>query len=423
MFELSAFTWLTVTAWATVLLWLVGAFLTVSGRLRRKPLTPVSVARPKTAADLPLVSILVPARNEEHRVLSNCIRSLLAQDYEPLEIIAVNDRSTDATKTILQEVAETNPKLRVIEGAEPPAGWLGKPHALHQAFVAARGEWVLATDADMIFERSAVSTAMAHGLEAGVDAVTLLPFVECQSFWERIFMPTFGWFMLLAMPIERVNDPRRKEALGIGGFFLIRRAALERVGGYQAVCAEVAEDLRMAELLKQSGARLRVEYAPDLIHTRMQTNLREIWEGFTKNLFAGAKFSLVSALAGVVAVLLFAVAPVLVAIVCAVMIGTNLFGEWPSEWMLLFIPTFSVWAIQVAIFGVINRSWGIPIAYAFAVPLGYLLFAMILFNSAVKIATGRGVKWKGRRLYERTGVRPPRSHAAGKSADLRVADE
>nr|MBA3443187.1 hypothetical protein [Pyrinomonadaceae bacterium] len=199
--------------------------------------------------------------------------------------------------------------------------------------------------------------------------------------------------------------------------------ALERVGGYQAVRADVAEDLRMAELLKGSGARLRLEYGPDLIRTRMQTNLKEIWEGFTKNLFAGAKFSLASALAGVVSVLIFAVAPILVAIVCAAMIAMNPSGESTSEWLRLFVPTFMVWLIQVAIFVVVNRSWDIPIAYAFAVPLGYLLFAMILLNSTVKIATGNGVEWKGRRLYGRTGVRPPRPHAAGKSADMHVADE
>ena len=423
MFELNAFTWLIVAAWATLMVWFVGAILALRSGLRRKLLAPISSANPSATAACPLVSVLVPARNEEHRVLSSCIRSLLAQDYEPLEVIAVDDRSTDATKPSVQKVAATNPRLRVIEGAEPPAGWLGKPHALHQALQAARGEWVLATDADMLFEPTAVSTTVAHAVKGGFDAVTLLPFVECLSFWERVFMPTFGCFMLLAMPLERVNDPRRKEALGVGGFFLIRRSALERVGGYRAVRADVAEDLRMAELLKGSGARLRLEYGPDLIRTRMQTNLKEIWEGFTKNLFAGAKFSLVSAVAGVISVLLFAVAPILIAIVCAVVIAANPSGELTGEWMRLFVPTFMVWLIQVAIFVAVNRNWGIPIAYAFAVPLGYLLFAMILLNSTVRIATGSGVMWKGRRLYERTGVHPPRPHAARKSADLHTADE
>ena len=230
-------------------------------------------------------------------------------------------------------------------------------------------------------------------------------------------MPAFGWFMLMALPVHRVNDPRRPESLGVGGFFLIRRAALKRVGEYGAVRAEVAEDLRMGEILKGAGARLRLEYAPDLASTRMQTNFREIWEGFTKNLFAGAKFNLFQAVLGGIAVLLFGVAPLLVAVASLLAWLSGAQGEW----MRLFVPTLIVWLIQVCIFVVVNRWTEIPLRYALTVPLGYALFVAILFNSAVRIATGRGVTWKGRRLYERAGVRPPRGASA--TPDLPVADE
>lgn len=397
--EVNASAALVGAVWAAVVLWLVGAVLTLRGISRQPTLKPAALAANHlTQDDAPAVSILVPARDEERRVLEASIRSMLAQDYANFEVVAVNDRSTDATPLVLRSIAQSDARLRVVEGIEPPAGWLGKPHAMHQAHRAARGVWMLATDADMIFDRTALRTAVEHALAGRYDAVTLLPRVDCLTFWERVFMPTFGWFMLIALPLERVNNPRRREALGVGGFFLIRRAALERVGGYGAVRGDVAEDLRMAEILKASGARLRVEFAPDLARTRMQTNLREIWEGFTKNLFAGAKFSLWQALGGALGVLAVSVAPPVVALVSGLMLA---FGAVASIWLQLFIPACLVWVIQFVTFGVINSRWEIPLPYAMTVPLGHALFVIILLNSAIRIATGRGVTWKGRTLYKR----------------------
>lgn len=411
--DIKASTILIGVAWATVGLWLVGAFLTWRGITRQKRLAPAAASG--ADGDLPLVSILVPARNEEHRVLGASVRSMLAQDYQRLEVVAVNDRSTDATGSILRSIANTNPRLRVIDGVDPLPQWLGKPHALRQALDASRGEWILATDADMIFDLRAVTTAMTLALAERLDAVTLIPHIHCLSFWERVFMPAFGWFMLMALPIERVNDPRRAEAVGVGGFFLMRRRALERIGGYEAVRGEVAEDLRVAEELKRTGARLRIEYAPELVSTRMQTNFREIWEGFTKNLFAGAKFSFWRAVGAALIVLVFSVAPPVIAAVC----GVSILSGSGGIWVQLFIPTLLVWAIQAATFALVNRTWDVPIAYAFTMPLGHALFVAILLNSAVRVATGRGVMWKGRRLYEREGVRPPRGKVVMSDSTLR----
>lgn len=403
-------------AWATVLLWLVGAFLTVRGLRRQRPLASAANDGVLTTPAAPLVSVLVPARNEEGRVLHACIRSILSQDYGRFEVIAVNDRSTDATGPILHAIAKAEHGLRVIDGSEPPPGWLGKPYALEQAFQAATGEWVLATDADMIYEPEALRTAIAHALKNKYDAVTFIPHIVCLSFWERIFMPVFGWFMVMAAPVHRVNDPRRTgAAMGVGGFFLIRREWMGRVGAYGSLRAEVAEDLRMAELLKAAGASLRIEYAPTLISTRMQPTFREIWEGFTKNLFAGTKYNLSQTIAGGIAILLFAVMPFLVAAGCAIALLTGA----SAELVRLLVPAALVWLIQVGIFAVINLSWNVPVLYALHVPLGHALFVAILFNSAFKIKTRSGVTWKGRKLYERAGVRPPRAGCAPENTDRR----
>lgn len=408
---------LVAVAWATVLLWLLGAFLSVLGLRRQQPLQSVAAGGVLTTRDAPLVSVLVPARNEEGRVLSACIGSILAQDYGRFEVVAVNDRSSDATGSILHAIAKADERLRVIDGVEPPPGWLGKPHALHQALAVSSGEWILATDADMIYEPTALRTSVAHALEHNYDAVTLIPHVVSETFWERVFMPVFGWFMVMAAPVQRVNNPARREAMGVGGFFLVRREWLRRTGEYRALRAEVAEDLRLAELLKQSGARLRIEYAPTLISTRMYPTFREIWDGFTKNLFAGAKFNLWWTALGGVGVLLSVVAPFVVALVCAI----ALWAGAPAEWLRLFVPALLVWLIQVTTFAIINLSWNVPVRYAFTVPLGHFLFVAILFNSAFRIATGSGVTWKGRKFYERAGVRPPRANRS--TPERPVTDE
>lgn len=393
-------------AWATFALWFVGAILTVRGTRRQRPLEAIADEAKQTSAPPPHVSLLVPARNEARRVLARSIASMLAQGYEPLEVIVVNDRSTDATGEILRSLQNESSCLRVVDGAELPHEWLGKPHAMQQAYKRARGEWLLATDADVIFDSRAVRTAVTYAVAGGYDALTFIPHVECETFWERIFMPAFGWFMLISRPIERVNDPMRTDAVGVGGFFLIHRRWLERVGAWRGVRAEVAEDLRLAEMLKAAGARLRIEYAPGLVRTRMQTNLPEIWEGFTKNLYAGARFNPWAAFAGGFAVLLFSVVPAFLFATCLTAAAVSTGGD-AAVWLGLALPSLLVWTTQFATFAVVNRACGVPVGYAAFAPLGHLLFVLILFNSTIRILTGRGVTWKGRVLYDQAGVRPP----------------
>ena len=176
--------------------WLVTVVLTLHGVSRQKPLLATPNLR-LTASDAPLLSILVPARNEEQRVLEPCIRSILAQDYGNFEVIAVNDRSTDDTGAILKTLAMSDERLRVIDGEELPPGWLGKPYAMQQALHHARGEWILATDADMISEAAALRTALDHLLESNGDALTLIPRFETGSFWERVMIPTWEWVFLM----------------------------------------------------------------------------------------------------------------------------------------------------------------------------------------------------------------------------------
>ena len=212
------FTVLISALWFVAFAWLIIVVLTLHGLSLQRRLLATSDLR-LTTSDAPFVSILVPARNEEQRVLESCIRSILAQDYGQFEVIAVDDRSTDNTGAILKRLAQGDERLTVIEGAELPPGWLGKPYAMQQALNHARGEWILATDADMIFQAAALRTALDRALENNADALTFIPRFETGSFWERVMIPTWEWVFLMFTIVYRVNDPKSDRGAGIGGFF------------------------------------------------------------------------------------------------------------------------------------------------------------------------------------------------------------
>ena len=414
-FESSVLAILTGLVWLIVLAWLISMGLTLYGVSRQKPLLPTSHL-PVTGSDAPLVSVLVPARNEQDRVLPDCIRSILAQDYGSFEVVAVNDRSTDATGAILETFAKGDDRLRVIEGEDPPAGWLGKPNAMQQAFNRARGEWILATDADMIFDKAALRTAMDRTLAGKGDAMTLIPHFEANSFWERVMIPTWAWVLLMFTLFYRISNAKTQGAVGIGGFFLMRRAVLERVGGYEALKDEVMEDVRLAEMIKRSGARLFTEYAPKLLSTRMYRNFGEMWECSTKNWFSGVKFSLPFALLCVFSMYLMSVMPPLMALASAIGIAAGV----SADLWLLFIPAALSWLLQVLVLAMVSIRSEVSPAYALTAPLGLGLLYAMLFDSSIRITTGKGVTWKGRRIYESRGVRPPRFHtAAPRSSNMK----
>ncbi|PYS99683.1 MAG: hypothetical protein DMF65_09350 [Acidobacteria bacterium] len=397
--------WLIQFSWIIFFVWLLGGALTLVALARRRVLRPSSDTRLCGRA-APRVSVLVPARNEEHRVLLKCVRSILAQDYGDFEVVAVNDRSTDATGPILHALAAGDERLRVVEGAETPAGWLGKPFALQQALAASRGSWILSTDADMIFHPAALRTALEYACARGCDTLALVPYFESVSFWERVLISAWAWAMLVFFPPELINHPKSPLAVGVGGFFLIRRDALERVGGFASIRAEVLDDMRLAEILKRAGARTNVEHAPDLVSTRMYTNLREIWEGASKNWFAVLKFSLSLTLLMLACVFLVTILPPALAAASALAVALGSANEF---WRHLLVPTLSTWAVIVSLLALVNRKYDVPFLYALTAPLGWVMSCAILIGSAYGVLTGRGLTWKGRRFYARGGVRPPRA--------------
>ena len=258
--------------------WLL-AFLQTLVNLRSVP----RLRGDETTGAQPLVSIVIPARNEA-RIIEQTIRAFLAQDYGGFEVIVVNDRSTDGTDAILRSVSD--PRLTIVEGAETPAGWLGKPWALEQGRLAAKGELLLFVDADVIYAKQAVRAAVAEIGRSGAAMLSLFPRMEMGTLAEHVAMPMLAFAAFCGIPLWRANrstNPRL--ALGGGSGNLIRRSALESIGGFGALKDAVIDDIGLARAVRTDQQPTRVARADDLIRVRMYHSGREIVEGFTKNAF------------------------------------------------------------------------------------------------------------------------------------------
>jgi glycosyltransferase involved in cell wall biosynthesis len=232
----------------------------------------------------PFVSIIIPARDEA-RVIEQTVRAFLAQTYPNLEVIVVNDRSTDGTGEILRGLFDD--RLTIIDGDEPPPGWLGKPWALDQGSRIARGELLLFVDADVVYAPAAIRAAVAHREIRQTALLSLLPHFEMRGLGENAAMPMLAMFCFTFMPTWMSNRTRFA-ALAIGGGTgnLVTRSAYAAGGGHEALRDSVVDDVALARLVRRSGGTTEVVRADELVSLRMYHGLAEVVEGFTKNAFA-----------------------------------------------------------------------------------------------------------------------------------------
>ena len=231
------------------------------------------------------VSILIPARNEEDTI-SACVLAALAAD--PLEVVVYNDGSTDATGELLAALAQQDDRLRVVQGCGLPEGWIGKPHACHQLAQHARGEVLFFLDADTFVDPQALTQLMTLMTRYEADAVTAVPRQLMGSFAERLILPLLhltytSWFPL--MLTWRSKDVRFLAANG--QIMAIKRRAYERVGGFAAVRQEVVDDMAICRALKGAGHRVVFADGDQLAQCRMYGSARQVWEGFSKNIYEG----------------------------------------------------------------------------------------------------------------------------------------
>jgi chlorobactene glucosyltransferase len=357
--------------------------------LRRCPALLPTDAIPE---DAPLVSIVLPARNEAANI-ERCVLSLLAQSYPNLEVVVVDDGSTDATPAILAQLAVIDTRLRVVRGGRLPAGWTGKSHAIHVGMQRARGAWLLFIDADVTLEPSAVSTAYLAARCHGVALLSLWARQELVSFWERVAQPVIVGMNHATDPFQRVSSTRYPNAAFANGqFILVERGAYERIGGHAAVREEVVEDQMLSRRFKHAGYRIIMLDGTQVLSTRMYTSLGGIWEGWSKNNFLTLGRNLLLMIGAVLAVYFVTVSPFVLAI-AAPLAGFK-FSYQVLDPLLVNLLAITV---LLALRQRASRYFPTPPRYYLWHPLGGLIFIGIMINSAYRHLGGRGVTWKGRR--------------------------
>jgi chlorobactene glucosyltransferase len=333
----------------------------------------------------PLVSVCVPARDEE-RDIEACLTSLLSQDYPNFEVIVVDDNSTDHTPGIIESLREGHANLVAIQGAELPSDWYGKPFALHQAAQKARGELLLFTDADPVFQPFALTTAVDLMQKHRLDMISLLPGAEFGSFWERVVQPVIFAFIAALTRFKQVNDPKASNAMAVGAFILMRREAYDRVGGYEALKQAIVEDIGMSRLLKQSGAKIMIASAQKIYSIRMYHSFREIWTGWRKNVFLAMKKSIFKAFYYILCVMGFLVTPWLMA-------GIHLWLGTGLGWQALALAGLGLVLITE---WTLCHELKLEKRYALLFPLGALVMAAIMINSMIQVLCRGQAEWRGR---------------------------
>jgi chlorobactene glucosyltransferase len=258
--------------------------LFVAGVILNILLVPTLRAGERPSRALPL-SVVIPARNEE-RGIADTLRAFLTQDYPELEIVVVDDRSTDGTAAAVRDAAAGDARVRLIAGAETPDGWLGKPWALEQGSREARGSLLLFVDADILYQPRAVSAMVAALDRLAVSGLTVFPRIELGGFWERVAMPQLGVVFFGVVPIWLSNLTTWPFlGIGAGAGNLFRRDAYEAIGRHEAMRNAVIDDIGIAQRARRFGFRTVTLRGNGLVSVRMYHGLREIVDGFTKNVY------------------------------------------------------------------------------------------------------------------------------------------
>ncbi|HLZ60677.1 MAG TPA: glycosyltransferase [Ktedonosporobacter sp.] len=348
----------------------------------------------------PLVSIIVPARNEE-RNIERCVISLLEQDYEHFEVIAVDDASTDQTGRVLDQLAATHPhgdRLWTLRLRDLPAGWAGKPHALYRGTQEAHGEWLLFTDADTWHAPNALRSALTQALEEQTDMLTLAATQELPTFWDKVLMPMAFLGISMQYPPKLVNDPSSPVAIATGPYILIKREVYDLLGGYGRpdLRNTLLDDRDLARVVKENGFKLHFIDGEGLVRVHMYQGFDEIWRGWRKNAFLGSRGGVAFTLLQLVGLPMVTVIPFLLPVLAHLAKNRRVGRISGPETAL---ATTVALAPLLAYRTWLNRQMHIPWPYVFTHPLAGAVFEGILGQSTWRVLTGRGVDWRGRAYY------------------------
>jgi len=339
----------------------------------------------------PLVSVVIPAHNEE-RVIAGCVASVLASDYPELEIVVVLDRCSDRTRELLMPFVERDPRLRIIESAACPPDWAGKCNAARIGADAARGRYLLFTDADVRFNPALVRAAIGLLRRDGRGLLSLLPRAVADRWYERVVQPIAVLTLLQMYPIDKVNREERRRPFANGQFLLFERSVYERIGGHAATKTDLLEDIAFARLVDASGARVGLALAADMLEVRMYASYAALHQGW-KRIFIEASRRRVSRLRERALVVLWLGVGTPIAQVGALAAGMLVGGA--TGWWAIAAVAWSL-AAQAAALAAAYRACRAPLRDVVASAVGAALVARMLWEGAEDLAGRRPVRWGGR---------------------------
>ncbi|HXA77244.1 MAG TPA: glycosyltransferase family 2 protein [Candidatus Acidoferrales bacterium] len=356
--------------------WIAGAIELARG-VRTIPALE-SVA-PVQDSECPSVSILFAGRDEAEK-LPGAIETMLSLDYPRYEVIAVDDRSDDATGAILAAAAKKDLRLKPARVDSLPSGWLGKPYALQQAYQRSSGEWLVFTDADVHFAPDLLRRAIALAKENDWEHLTLLGAPKMYTFGEKVALTFFGICFLMATKPWRANDPKSRGYTGVGAFQLIRRNAYEKMGTHRRLAMEVIDDIKLGKLVKEAGLRSGVATGGDAVSVHWHAGLANTIRGTTKNFFAATGFKLRLITTQIIGTLLMFVFPVA---------ALPFARGWVLAFALIAVGLPAIIGAGVAV------KLGAPVAYALTYPLGAVIICWMLTRSTIVTLWQGGVTWRG----------------------------
>lgn len=344
----------------------------------------VEQAIEQRAPALPKLTVLVAGKDEEANI-GACLAGLLAQQYPDLQVIVADDRSTDRTGAIIDEVAARDPRVQTVHIQHLADGWAGKNHALHEAVPHAQGEWLCFTDADCRFhDRDLLTAAVTYAEANGIEFLSVLPDLEAHTFWERVVQPPAGAIMVFWFPPDKVNNPASSRAYANGAFMLMRRSAYERLGGHAAVRNALNEDMHFARRAKQLGVRLQVIRGGGMYSVRMYVGLRQIWNGWTR-IFYASFGTLPRLFVSVIFLSVFSLLPT-VSLILSPLLGAAAAGVAIAAAGAILIQQTVLWRF----YALSNTQ---P-AWALTWPLGAGLCLAMTLNAIRRHAGGK-TKWRG----------------------------
>ncbi|HEY6765999.1 MAG TPA: glycosyltransferase family 2 protein [Candidatus Sulfotelmatobacter sp.] len=342
---------------------------------------------PVSPSGNPRVSIIVPARNEEESIEQSLL-TLLLLDYDNYEVIAVDDRSADRTGEIMDRLAtphlpDTSPPiLSVIHHQTLPAGWMGKTHAMWTAASKARGDWLLFTDADVLFKPDSLRRAMAYAEAEHADHLVLFPRMIMESAGERMMIAFFQTMFVFGHRPWKVADPKSRDHMGVGAFNLIRRSSYEAIGTYAALRMEVLDDMKLGKVVKNAGFAQRNVFGGDLISVRWARGAMGVVDNLTKNFFAVLSFQWPRALISAFGLAFLNLMPFL--------------GMWLAHgWAR--VPYGVALLSMLTIYVGMGRRSAISAWYFLLHPVSSLLFVYTLLRSMAHTLWNDGIVWRGTR--------------------------